>query len=186
MTASLLSLAISVSLFGGLATWLFLTVGTLLIWAAFVAWACFFHTGGDRHAFRTTVICNVFGILVASVSALAIAGIPGGQFFGTTLWAALVVAVSIIVYIAASCAQAVSSIPSVTYGYACTFALLTQNTQKFTVASLTSLSIDNPFCLVSASMILGAVFAFASAYVARVLELNLAARFGNGVRRWNS
>jgi hypothetical protein len=40
--SSLVALALSVGVLGGIAAWLFLTVGAILIWAAFVAWACFF------------------------------------------------------------------------------------------------------------------------------------------------
>lgn len=39
--SELTSLAISVALLGGVCTWFTLSVGVLLIWAAFAAWACF-------------------------------------------------------------------------------------------------------------------------------------------------
>ena len=41
---------------GGLATWAFLTQGDFLVWAAVIAWGCFFHAGGDSNALRITKI----------------------------------------------------------------------------------------------------------------------------------
>jgi len=59
---SLLSLALSVAVLGGIATWLFLSVGGILIWAAFTAWACFFHSGGNSAALWSTIVSNAFGL----------------------------------------------------------------------------------------------------------------------------
>ena len=63
--SSLVALALSVAVLGGVAAWLFLSVGTILIWAAFVSWACFFHSGGDVPALKSTIISNIFGVVAA-------------------------------------------------------------------------------------------------------------------------
>ena len=44
---------------GGLATWAFLTQGDFLVWAAVIAWGCFFHTGGAPRSVVTTVAGEV-------------------------------------------------------------------------------------------------------------------------------
>ena len=53
--SALVALALSIGLLGAVATFLFMTLG-LAIWAGFIAWACFFHSGGDdkalAHAFE--------------------------------------------------------------------------------------------------------------------------------------
>ncbi|WP_042693789.1 DUF1097 domain-containing protein [Azospirillum sp. B506] len=157
----IISLAISVALLGGVATWLFMVSDAFLIWAAFVAWACFYHSGGDAAAFRTTVVSNLFGVAVAWTAGLVIAGVPGGA-----VWGASVVAVSIAVYILAAHIKAFSSIPAVTYGYACTFAYLTQNADAFTPGVMLSFSGRNALLLIPVSMIVGALFAYASAVLA--------------------
>lgn len=167
---SLLALAISVAVLGGVATWFFLTVGSILIWAAFVAWACFFHSGGDERALRSTIVSNAFGVAVAASTGLVITAVPGAAIVGAPLWPALVVAASIALYILAARARLFSSIPGTTYGYACTFAFLTQNPDKFNPAALTSLSLGNAYLVVPLSMIIGALFAYGSARLARSIE----------------
>ena len=59
--SQLVALAVSIGLLGGVATILYLKVG-LLIWAGFLAWACFFHSGGNNAALQSTIICNIFGL----------------------------------------------------------------------------------------------------------------------------
>lgn len=157
----IIPLAISVGLLGGVCTWLFLATNTFLIWAAFVAWACFYHCGGDTAAFRTTVVSNVFGVLVAWATGLALATIAPGPVLGATI-----VAASITLYILAAYIPAFSSIPAVTYGYACTFSFLTQNPDALTPAAMLSASGQNALLIVPFSMIIGACFAFASAKLA--------------------
>lgn len=167
---SLLALAIAVGVLGGVATWFFLAVGGILIWAAFVAWACFFHSGGDGKALRSTIISNAFGVAVAATTGLVITSFPGAAAIGLPLWVALVVAASIALYILAAKAELFSSIPGTTYGYACTFAFLTQNPDKFNPQALTSLSLGNAYLVVPLSMIIGALFAYSSARLATALE----------------
>jgi hypothetical protein len=157
----IIPLAISVSVLGGICTWLALATGTFLIWGAFVAWACFYHCGGDGLAFRTTIVSNLFGVVVAWTAGLALASLqPAAPL------AAVIVAVSIAVYILAAFLPPFASIPSVTYGYACTFAFLTQNPDAFTRDVMLSLGARNALLLVPLSMIIGACFAYASALLA--------------------
>lgn len=168
--SELTSLAISVALLGGVCTWFTLSVGVLLIWAAFAAWACFFHSGGDVRALRTTIVSNCFGILTAWLTAVVIVTVPGAGLLSESLWPSLVVCLSIACYISAARLKSFSSIPAVTYGYACTFAFLLQTPGKFTSDNLTSFSFSNALIVVPASMIMGAVFAFGSARFAARLQ----------------
>jgi hypothetical protein len=168
--SELTSIAISVALLGGLCTWLVLSTGTLLIWGAFVAWACFFSSGGDAAALRMTIICNCFGVLVAWLAAVVIVAVPSGLVFGPTVWASLVVAVSIALYISAARVPALSSVPAMTYGYAATFAYLLQTSNQMNLTVLTGLTIENALFLVPLSMVVGALFAFSSAKFAAVLR----------------
>jgi hypothetical protein len=157
----IIPLAISVGLLGGVCTWLFLATNTFLIWAAFAAWACFYHSGGDAAAFRTTIVSNVFGVFIAWAAGLVLATVAPGPALGATI-----VAGSIAIYILAAYIPAFSSIPAVTYGYACTFSFLTQNADAFTPAVMLSASGRNALLIVPFSMIIGACFAYASALLA--------------------
>lgn len=157
----IIPLAISVGILGGICTWAFLATNAFLIWAAFAAWACFYHCGGDAAAFRTTVVSNIFGVVIAWTAGLALALLAPGPVLGATI-----VAASIAVYVLAAHIPAFSSIPAVTYGYACTFSFLTQNADAFTPAAMLSASGRNALLIVPFSMIIGACFAFASAKLA--------------------
>jgi len=56
---SLFALALSIGVLAVVATWLFLgPLAALLmqIWQAFIAWACFLHSGADIEAVKKTVI----------------------------------------------------------------------------------------------------------------------------------
>ncbi|WP_158275565.1 DUF1097 domain-containing protein [Maritimibacter sp. 55A14] len=163
------SLAVSVSICGFVAVWLFLTLGTILIWAAFVAWACFFAFGGDATAFITTIISNAFGVFVASTTAVVIISLPLGEVLGATVWPALVVAVSIALYILAANFPPFASIPGTTFGYASTFAYLLQTPDRFTSEALLSISFTSSYFVVFVSMAIGTCFALASAKGSEIL-----------------
>ena len=52
----MLSSSFSNAFLGGLAVWAFLSVGGVLVWAAVIAWGCFFHAGGDSNAVRSIAV----------------------------------------------------------------------------------------------------------------------------------
>lgn len=163
MMSKLTSLAVSVSICGFVAVWLFLTVGSILIWAAFVAWACFFAIGGDATAFKTTIVSNAFGVFVASTAAVIIVTVPLGETLGAAVWPAFMVGATIAIYILAANIPAFASIPGTTFGYASTFAYLLQTPDRFTAEMLLSFSLMSSYFVLPVSMAIGACFAFASA-----------------------
>jgi hypothetical protein len=170
--SQLAALSLSIGVLGGIATWVFLTVGGVLIWAAFVAWACFFHTGGNANALRDTIIGNIFGAVVATLAALAILTIPGANALGLPLWAGIVVGITAWAICIAANIKMFSVIPANVYGYACTFAFLLQTPEKLSVAALTSFSINNGLIVVALSMAIGAVLGFLSGKLGAALTRN--------------
>lgn len=166
---AVLATALSVGVLGAVCTWFFLKVGTILVWAAFVAWACFFHSGGDTTALKSTMISNVFGSIMGWVGALLILSIPLGDVLTPQVWSGVVVLFTVVVYILASQIPALASVPGTTYGYACTFAFLLQTPGKLDPAVLMSFSLDNAVLVVPLSLWLGALFGFASAKLAAAL-----------------
>jgi len=160
--SQLSALSLAIGILGAVATFIFLKVGGILIWAAFVAWGCFFHCGGNNDALRNTIVGNVFGALVATIAAIVILAVPLGDSLGLPLWAAIVVGVTVWALCMAANIKALSVIPASVYGYACTFAFLLQTKDALSVAALTSPSLGNAFVAVALSMIIGALFGFAS------------------------
>ncbi|HEY3045488.1 MAG TPA: DUF1097 domain-containing protein [Vicinamibacterales bacterium] len=159
--SSLVALSVSIGVLGGIATILYLNVG-LLIWAGFLAWACYFHAGGNNAALKNTIVCNIWGSLCAWAAAFIILSFPLADSLTLPVWAGIVVGLTVMVMCLGALVPALSAIPASVYGYAATFAYLLQTPNALTKESLLSASLANAFVLVAASMALGAVFGMVS------------------------
>ena len=160
--SQLVALSVSIGLLGGIATILDLKLG-LLIWAGFIAWACFFHSGGDGNALRNTIVGNAFGAFCAWVAALIILSFPLADSLTLPVWAGIVVGLTVMAMCLAAHIKAFSVIPASVYGYAATFAYLLQTADTMTKDKLTSASMANALLVVIISMAIGALFGLASA-----------------------
>ncbi|MCK0207223.1 DUF1097 domain-containing protein [Starkeya koreensis] len=163
------ALAISVGVLGGVATWLFLgpLAGGLQIWAAFIAWACFFHCGGKEAGLKATMLANIAGAVMAALTLLAVSRGGLGEALGLPLWAGICVGVGVLVMILLGHLPAFAAIPAMVYGYAATagYALLATDG----LALLTAPSLANPLVTIVLSMIVGAAFGYISEKVAGAL-----------------
>ncbi|MEX3010060.1 DUF1097 domain-containing protein [Hoeflea sp. TYP-13] len=158
----ILALAVSIGLLGGVATYLFLTVGAIQIWVGFIAWASFYHCGGGTDGLKKSLAANIWGAFVGFVALLAITKIsvamPG------VLWASIVVAVTAFVLVLAAKFEPLGAIPASVYGYAAIagYGLMSG-------ASLTEGSLANPLACVIISLILGGIFGIVSEKLAGVM-----------------
>jgi hypothetical protein len=154
-------LSVSIGLLGGIATIVYVKLG-LPIWAGFIAWACFFHSGGDGNALKNTIVGNAFGAFWAWVAALIILSFPMADYLGLPVWVGIVVGITVLVLCLAAHINAFSSIPASVYGYAAIFAFLLQTADSMTKEKLMSASLANALVCVTLSMAIGAVFGIAS------------------------
>jgi len=158
----LTALAISIGVLGGLATWLFtgpvLGALGLQIWAAFVAWAAYYHSGGTEAALRTNIPAHIFGALVGWIVLILLGSLAGS--LGVPLAAGILVGIGAAIMVFGANIPALGSIPSSVYGFACVagYTLLANKLATLTSASI----VDNPLNNIVISMIIGALFAFAS------------------------
>jgi len=159
--SQLVALSVSIGLLGGIATILYLNLG-LLIWAWFIAWACFFHSGGDGNALRNTIVGNAFGAFCAWVAALIILHFPLADSLTLPVWAGIVVGLTVMAMCLAAHIKAFSVIPASVYGYAATFAYLLQTADTMTKDKLMSAGMGNALVVVIISMAIGALFGLAS------------------------
>lgn len=163
------ALAISIGVLGGVATWLFLgpLAGGLQIWAAFIAWACFFHCGGKEAGLKATIMANVAGCIMAGLTLIAVSRGGMGGSLGLPMWAGICVGVGVLVMILLANMPALAAIPALVYGYAATagYALLADDG----LAMLTAPTLGNPVVTIALSMIVGAVFGYVSEKVAGAL-----------------
>ena len=162
----LVALSLSLGVLAGSATWLSLTFG-LAVWAVFLAWASFFHCGGDANALKNSIVNNIFGCFCGWVAALLIVTIPSPSLVPR---AAIVVCVTVILLVLAANLKALSAIPAGFYGYAATFAFLLLTKDALTVPAMTDLSLKNGFIAVAVAMVVGNLFGIASAKLSAVLQ----------------
>jgi hypothetical protein len=157
------ALALSIGLLGAVATYLFLTLGTIQIWVAFLGWASFYHCGGGTEGFRKSVGANLWGVLVASVALLIITKVNPG--FPGPLWPSIVVGVTAGILVLGAKIEAFSVIPATVYGYASTagYGLMSG-------VSVTEASFANPLICVALSLVIGAGLGIVSERFAGVLK----------------
>jgi hypothetical protein len=159
----LVALSLSIGLLGGVATFLFRAMG-LMIWAGFIAWACFFHSGGDTKALKHTIAGNIFGSIMAYIALFIALNYGLGE-----LGIAVVVAVTVFILCMGAHAELFSVIPAGVYGYAVTVAYFLLVVQKAVLADLMQVQVrSNPMLDVIISLVLGALFGFASGKLAGV------------------
>ena len=114
---SLLALSLSIGVLAVAATWLVL--GTLpafnvQIWQVFIAWACFFHSGGKTEGLKKTVICMVFGAVDGMLTVMLI-----GQLGALgALAAPVAVGIGAAVIVLAAHIGLLATIPASVYGFA--------------------------------------------------------------------
>ena len=113
----LLALTVSIGLLAVVATWLFLgplAAFNFQIWQAFIAWACFYHSGGKTEGLTKTMICMSFGAIVGMLSVML-----AGQFGALGSFAAPVaVGIGAASLVLGAHIGLLSTIPASVYGFA--------------------------------------------------------------------
>ena len=159
------ALAISISILGGIATFVSLSpfgLG-LQIWAAFIAWATFFHCGGKEAGLGKTITHNIFGAIMAFIALLLVTQIPLGAAIGVPLWAGICVLITVFILVYAAKWPMLSDIPASVFGYAATAGLALAGNR---LGALTTVSLEHPFINIVLSMIAGAVLGYISEKIA--------------------
>jgi hypothetical protein len=164
--SKLTALAVSIAVLGGV--WAFLSLnplaGAALVWVGFIAWGCYFHTGGDTAALQKTIAGMVYGAVIAGV---ALYLVSSGMLASLgALAAPVIIAVTVFLLVIVAGMNLLSVVPANVYGYAATagYALSTN-----TAGNATMMDLSNPVLLVVVSTVLGAVFGMASGKLAGVL-----------------
>jgi hypothetical protein len=164
--SKLTALALSIAVLGGV--WAFLALGPLagsvLVWAGFIAWGCYFHTGGDSAALQKTIVGMIYGAMVAGVALALVVANPLG--LAASIAAPVYVAITVFFLVIVAGINLLSVVPANVYGYAATagYALSTNTANLTTTPDLT-----NPVLLVVLSIVIGTLFAAASGKLAGML-----------------
>jgi len=164
--SKLTALAISIAVLGGV--WAFLALGPLagmvLVWAGFIAWGCYFHTGGDSAALQKTIAGMIYGAIIAGIALALVVNNPLG--LPDAFAAAIYIAITVFFLVIVANFSLLSVVPANVYGYAATagYALSTE-----TAGNYAAMDFTNPVLLVALSTILGAIFAMVSGKVAAAI-----------------
>lgn len=162
------ALAISVGVLGAVATWLFLGPlgGALAIWAAFIAWGCFFHCGGKEQGLQSAILGNAAGAVIAGITLLVATKTGLADSLGLPIWAAICVGIGVAAMVLLANIPLFAAIPAQVYGFA---SVVAYTLMKDAAGSLTAASLENPVVVIILSMIIGAVFGYVSEKVAGML-----------------
>lgn len=164
----LTALSLSIGVLAGLAT--FLAVGPLsgifFIWAATIAWAAYFFLGATKEALINTIVCSIFGVVMAWITAVLLTEISPEATLGFPFMAALTVTVAVVVMCLAANIPQLATIPASVLGYSSTFAYLLQTPEKLTQDVLLGVSLSNPLLVISISIVVGTYFGQFSAQLA--------------------
>ncbi|MGQ0658470.1 MAG: DUF1097 domain-containing protein [Chromatiales bacterium] len=171
--SSLLALSLSIGVLGGI--WAYLALGPLsaftLVWAGFIAWGCFFHTGGDNKALLKTICGNIYGIFIAWIALLVI--FKTGIADKGVVAIAIVVAVTVFLLVIVASLEPLSAVPANVYGYASTVAYSLHHTPDAPATgplqNLLTAGTANPLVLLIISMVLGAIGGYISGQAAKAL-----------------
>ena len=113
----LLALTVSIGLLAVVATWLYLgplAAFNFQIWQAFIAWACFYHSGGKTEGLTKTMICMSFGAIVGMLSIML-----AGQFGALgSFGAPVAVGIGAASLVLGAHIGLLSTIPASVYGFA--------------------------------------------------------------------
>jgi hypothetical protein len=169
------ALAISVGVLGAIATWLFLGPlgGALAIWAAFIAWGCYFHCGGKEQGLQSAIVNNAAGAVIGGLTLLAAGAAIGGSL-PAAVWPAICVGIGVAAMVLLANMPMFSVIPAQVYGFA---SVVAYTLMKDAGGSLTAVSMENPVVVIILSMIIGAAFGYVSEKLAGML-----AGMGHGAR----
>lgn len=155
------ALAIVIGALAAVATWLCLgTAFGLQIWALFIGWGSFYHTGGKTEGLTKSAINHAWGVVVATATLVIV-----GTVAGSVIVTSIIVGLSVVVLVLGAHLPALSTIPAGVYGYASTaaFCLLTG------VAIADAGAAIKAGAIVLVSMVIGNVFGFVSEKLAGAL-----------------
>ncbi|MGZ8191468.1 MAG: DUF1097 domain-containing protein [Methylococcaceae bacterium] len=164
----LTALSLSIGALAGVATFLAVgpATGVFFIWAATIAWAAYFFLGATKEALINTIVCGIFGVVMAWITAILLTEISPEATLGFPFMAALTVAVAVVVMCLAANIPQLATIPASVLGYSSTFAYLLQTPDKLTQDVLLSVSLNNPLLVISISIVVGTYFGQFSAQLA--------------------
>jgi hypothetical protein len=145
----------------------FSAMPALFVWAAFIGWASYDHSGATLQAALRSSAALVFGVVMAWAVAVVVAA--GTLPLSASLATAVTAGIASFLIVLASAGPILSIVPATFYGFASTFAYLSLVPGAFTINAMTGLNLKNAIVAVPLSLLIGTGLGIAQGWMASVL-----------------
>lgn len=156
---ALIATMMSLGVLATIDTYLTATILPIPVWVTFIAWASFFACGGGQRGFVKSVASNWTGIVIGSLSALAIHFGPQDPMYAAVCVGIFTAAMALV-----SVVPLLSFTPAVVFGFASVFGTLAA-----TGKSIVTVGMTHPTIIAAVAMLVGACFGFVSEVGANAL-----------------
>jgi hypothetical protein len=145
----------------------FSAVPALFVWATFIEWASYDHSGATLRAALRSSAALVFGVVMAWAVAVVVAA--GILPLSASLATAVTAGIASFLIILAPARTILSIVPATFYGFASTFAYLSLVPGAFTINAMTGLNWKNAIVAARFSLVIGTGLGIAQGWIASVL-----------------
>jgi hypothetical protein len=145
----------------------FLAMPALFVWAAFIGWASYDHSGATLQAALRSSAALVFGVVMAWAVAVVVAA--GILPLSASLATAVTAGIASFLIVLASAGPILSIVPATFYGFASTFAYLSLVPGAFTINAMTGSNWKNTIVALPISLLIGTGLGIAQGWLASVL-----------------
>jgi len=165
--SSLTAAALAAALVAAASVLAFSAMPPLFVWAAFIGWASYDHSGATQQAALRSSAALVFGVVMAwAVAVVVDAGILP---LNAPLATAVSAGIASFLIVMASAGPMLRMVPATFYGFASTFAYLSLVPGAFTIHAIMGLNWKNPIVAVPLSLLIGTGLGIAQGWLASVL-----------------
>jgi Protein of unknown function (DUF1097) len=165
--SSLVAAALAAALVAAASVLAFSAMPNLFVWAAFIGWASYDHSGATPQAALRSSAALVFGVVMAWVVAVVVAA--GTMPLSASLATAVAAGIASFLIVLMSARPVLSVVPATFYGFASTFAYLSLSPGAFTIGAMTGLGWKNAIVVMPISLLIGTGLGVVQGWLAKVL-----------------
>src|SRR5947208_2507800 len=165
--SSLTAAALAAALVAAASVLAFSAMPALFVWAAFIGWASYDHSGATVRAALRSSAALVFGVVMAWAVAIVVAA--GILPLSAPLATAVTAGIASFLIVLASAGPILSVVPATFYGFASMFAYLSLVPGAFTINAMTGFNWKNAIVAVPISLLIGTGLGIAQGWLASVL-----------------
>jgi hypothetical protein len=145
--------ALAAAIIAAASVLVFSELPSLFVWAAFIGWASYDHSGATPPAAVRSSAALVFGVMMAWLVAVVVTA--GVLPMNTAMSTALAAGLASFLIVAASRTSCLSVVPATFYGFAATFAYLGLCPGAFAIEAITTPSVRNVILTMPVSLVIG-------------------------------